>query len=136
MYSVQVKVNVECDRLASEVSKRAIVGDHQINTEDVIQPPYEGSKAVIKINSRWTTSNLKDHVLYVSHIPKIRTYYNTQFEWQEGTFDTVYWISVKRHRIKIRLHESHQTSKIMVGYYLQTNVGIYHLNKEVPRMQM
>ena len=111
---------MECNRQASEGSKLAITGDHQTVTEDVIQPPYEGSRAMIKINGKWITLNLKEHILYASHTPKVSKYYNKRFKWQDETFDTVYWTSIKRVRTKMQLHKSHQEIKIMCGW-LPTN---------------
>jgi hypothetical protein len=41
LLGVPAKVNVECDRLAPEVSKLAVSSNNQRGTQDVIQPVYE-----------------------------------------------------------------------------------------------
>ena len=64
---------------------------------------YKGSRAMLKVNGIWIMSNLREHLLHASHEPFVRSCYNTRFEWQEGTFDMVYWESVRKVRNKMWL---------------------------------
>ena len=91
----EAKVNVKCNKLASGVSNFAKEGNKSNRRDDVIQPLYEGSRAMLKVNGLWITSNLQEHVLHASHEPLVRSYYNRKFGWKEGTFDMVYWKSVR-----------------------------------------
>ena len=83
-------MNLKCDKLASGVSRLAREGNLCNSANVVLQPPYEGSQAMSKVNGMWITSNLKEHLLHANHKPTIERYYNRRFDWQEGTFNLVY----------------------------------------------
>ena len=47
---VEAKVNIKCNKLASGVSKLAKDDNQSTRAEDVIQPPYKGSRATSNVN--------------------------------------------------------------------------------------
>ena len=98
---VKAKGNIKYNKLESGVSKLTKDGDQCTRVDKVLQPPYEGSKAMLKMNGTWITSNLREHLLHTSHKPTVEKYYNKWFDWQEDIFDMVYWNSVRRVRSKM-----------------------------------
>ena len=78
--NIKAKVNVQCDELALGVLRLAKEGNLCNNANTAIQPPYEGPRAMLNVNGTWITSNLREHLLQVSHKPIIERYYNRRFD--------------------------------------------------------
>ena len=54
-------LNIACDALAGEVTEAAInAPEEQPSPEELMQMPYEGSCAVLKIGDTWVTANCRD----------------------------------------------------------------------------
>ena len=92
---MEAKVNIKYDELASGVSRLAKEGNQRDGANEVLQPPYKGSKAMLKVNGTLIISNLREHLLQASHKPTLEKYHKKRFDWQHGTFDKVYWKSIK-----------------------------------------
>ena len=66
---MKAKLNIKCDELASGVSRLAKEGNQCDRAPDVLQLPYEGVRAMLKVNGTWITSNLREHLLHARHTP-------------------------------------------------------------------
>ena len=71
---VKAKVNIKCDKLAPGVSRLAREGNQRKRANEVLQPPYKGSRAMLKVNGMWIRSNLKEHMLHARHKPLVKRY--------------------------------------------------------------
>ena len=84
--------------------------------QSVLHPPHPGSRAMLKIKEKWTTSGVKENIHRSHTTCKTRKYYNDRFKWRQGQFNKVSWDSVRRARKKIKGKRPTDTSKIMMGW--------------------
>jgi hypothetical protein len=61
--SIKARINVECDKLATETTKALMMLGPTPVLPEVVTLPYEGSKAMLRIGTSWITSGLEDHIL-------------------------------------------------------------------------
>lgn len=104
--------NIEADRLASETATLAL-RDYNDDLPPTLQPPYAGSRAMIRIGQTWITSKLPDHIHNARNARILRNYCLNKYKWSESTFDLVDWRNIGRARKKCSKTELVQTSKIM-----------------------
>jgi hypothetical protein len=113
--SLEIQVNTECDRLASGTTAAILEGGCAPPTV-VLQPPYEGSKAMFKIGRRWVTKNYKSTIYRAAKQDATREYCKERFRWSDATFNLVHWESVRSVRSQLKLSGKRQTCKLMHGW--------------------
>jgi hypothetical protein len=64
-------MNVACDEIAGNEARERL--EHpDLPLPPAIQPPYAGSKAMLKIGKVWITSNYDKHIHFASRVKQIR----------------------------------------------------------------
>lgn len=109
---LSVTANIEADRLASETATIAL-GTPNKDLPLTIQPPYAGSRAMLKIGSTWITSRMDAHIQEARSAKTLKTYCLNKYKWSDTTFDLVDWRNIGTARKKCSKTEIMQTSKIM-----------------------
>jgi hypothetical protein len=71
--SDKVQLNVACDCNAREAAEEFISNPTQA-LPLTLQPPYEGTKAMLRIGDVWIASNYDDHIHFASTAPKLKYY--------------------------------------------------------------
>ena len=117
--SLEAQVNVECDALATETSAAILAGGTSDGLPKVLQPPYPGSKAMLRIGDKWITSRFSSHIYKARRLPIMRQYCMEKYGMTDEVFDGVNWTSVGRVRrgyLKGRYSMFRQTSRYMHGW--------------------
>lgn len=107
------RLNIECDRLANETAIAIQQSDAPLPT---LQPPYPGSKALLRINGRWITSKEKLHIKDARHRSALWEYCKSKYNWTEETMRTILWAALKKARTAHTLSTTIRTSKVMHGW--------------------
>ncbi len=110
-HSLPVTLNIECDRLASQTTLTAL-GDCRTDLR-ALEPPYEGSRAMLRIGHRWITSHHASHILRARWTPSIIIYCKEKYGWDADTIHDISWHSIGRARKRCTPTQLMQTSKIM-----------------------
>jgi len=80
--SDEAKMNIACDELAGEATAWAIEHPGELPPPDeLMQMPYEGSKAVLRIGQTWITANEKRHLKAARQEPIIEKYIKKRHKW-------------------------------------------------------
>ena len=111
-------INIACDALAGETSASAIDNpDHLPPEEEIMQMPYPGSKAVLRIGKTWVTAKPRGHVNRARRGPPLRQYIQRRHGWSDEQYDTVYWSTIGEVRRKSTLSQQRFTCKLMHGLF-------------------
>ena len=108
------RLNILCDELAGAAAQEVIQGAYP-NLE-TRQPPYPGSKALLRIGDLWITSHVSRHVIKAYHSVTLLDYCKTKYKWTHVTCDSIFWEGVGRARNRGTQTQLMQTSKIMHGW--------------------
>jgi hypothetical protein len=109
--SLPVRLNIECNHIASSTSKIAL-GEHRHDLAS-FTPPYPGSKAMLWIGETWITSKLDFHVLRARWTLQVIDYCTTKYGWDHSTFNDIAWRPIGAARRRCTPTQLMQTSKIM-----------------------
>ncbi len=109
-----VRLNILCDELAGTAAQDVIQGTYP--TLETRQPPYPGSKALLRIGDLWITSHVSRHVIKAYHSTAILNYCKEKYKWSQATCDLIFWEGVGRARNRGTQTQLMQTSKIMHGW--------------------
>jgi 5-methylcytosine-specific restriction endonuclease McrA len=82
---------------------------------EILQMPYKGSKAVLRIGNKWITARLRSHVNRARRGPVIREYIQRRHNWSDEQYDNVYWRTIGEVRRKSTLSQQRFTCKLMHG---------------------
>jgi hypothetical protein len=114
--SLSAQINVECDELATETAKAVLAPGQQAVLPSTISLPYPGSRALLRIDKQWITTDLDRSILNAHWADETRTYCYNKYGWDRETFDTVDWDLIRVVRTKMGHTHRMQTSKIMHGW--------------------
>ena len=89
------QLNIECDRIANETAAAVRQRDTALPT---LQPPYPGSKALLRLNGIWITSHEKQYIQEACHRGKLWEYCKNKYDWSEETMKTILWTALKKAR--------------------------------------
>jgi hypothetical protein len=65
-------MNVACDEIAGEAARDCL--EHpKVPLPPVLQPPYVGSKAMLKIGKVWITSDYDKNIHFASRVKQIKS---------------------------------------------------------------
>eukprot|EP00956_Cyclotella_meneghiniana_P040136 scaffold187764_cov48-Cyclotella_meneghiniana.AAC.1 len=67
-------------------------------TYSTLQPPYEGSKVMIKIGNTWITSKYDEYIHKAKRGPILRSYCKDRHDWDDDTMDLINWQLIDRVR--------------------------------------
>ena len=115
-YPKNVQINIDCDHIASETTEIVAKSGVPADLPPLLQPPYPGSRAMLKIGKRWITSNFKRHLYDARRTPPVRIYLKEKYDWTDNIFDSIDWAAIGRCRRKLPLQRKRQTCKIMHGW--------------------
>ena len=67
-------MNIACNEFAGELTEAAVDGERgrkaeKADTPELLQPPYQGSKAMLKIKGKWVTSEMKEELYRARRTP-------------------------------------------------------------------
>ena len=127
-----MKINIACDQLASETTN--VVKSHGVPRDlpQLLNPPYKGSKAMLRIGRMWITSKYKAHLYEARRTPLVRKYMKEKYKWDDETFDSIDWPAIGRCRRKQTALKKMQTCKIMHGWLPITNKNFIHDTTQYP----
>ena len=111
--TLPARLNIECDRLANETASAVHGQEMPLPT---LQPPYPGTKALLRINGRWITSNEKQHISWATHRDNLWTYCREKYNWSEAVMETIMWSVLKKARTGRTLPSMIRTSKVLHGW--------------------
>ena len=111
--SIAARLNIECDRLANETATAVA---SQTTTLPTLQPPYPGSKAILRIGDTWITSNLKRCVTKAVHRGPLWQYCRRKYQWSEEVMTDILWKPLERARAGRTYHTRVKTSKMLHGW--------------------
>ena len=108
-------VNVACDTLANETAQHILTQDSPPE-HSILQPPYKGSRALLKITGSWITGKMEKHITHAAHRTRIRDYCSRKYNWSEQIMDSISWDTIRRARAQITPTEFMHTSKVLHGW--------------------
>ena len=113
----QVLINIACDKIATDTSKNGIInkGNHP-PLPPILQPPYEGSRAMLRINDTWITSHYKVELYRSRRTKPMEDYLKVKYNWTDEILNDIYWPSIKTVRHQLSQTKRMQTCKIMHGW--------------------
>lgn len=91
---VDIYIRCNCNQLASETTEIIAENGTPEGITPLLQPPYPGSRAMLKIGRRWITSNYKRHLYSARWAPPVRAYMKAKYEWSDEIFDSVDWPAI------------------------------------------
>ncbi len=108
------RLNILCDAIAGAGAQQVIQGTYP--SSETLQPPYPGSKALLRIGDLWITSHVSRHIVKAYHSATLLDYCRTKYKWTQATCDSIFWDGVRRARQRGTRTQLMQTSKIMHGW--------------------
>ena len=115
--SLEAKINIECDKIATETIDTAREGRPQHGLPQVLNLPYEGSRALLNIDGKWMTSHQSRYITMVKWGQKTKAYCCHRFQWDDQQFNSVLWNIVRSVRVNLlTATKQMKTSKIMHGW--------------------
>jgi hypothetical protein len=81
-------MNVACDEYAGEAAREHMECP-EAPAHDILQPPYEGSKAMLKIGDLWITSDYDNNIHFASTAPALRKYCRKRHKWDKKTMELI-----------------------------------------------
>ena len=114
--TLPVRLNVACDRLATETTATILRQGETPLLPPVIEPPYAGSKALLRIGKKWITTASESHIRHARWESSTREYCYKKYSWTRSTFKKVDWTTIGSTRRKMTPTQQMQTSKLMHGW--------------------
>ena len=85
-------MNIACDELAGEVTAAAIEAPEEMPPHnELLQMPYEGSTAVLRIGDKWITARSKATLYRARRGLIAREYIKQRHNWTDAQYDSVNW---------------------------------------------
>ena len=121
----EAQMNIICDEVAGETTKAMLEGGAPPDAI-VLEPPYEGSKAMLKAGGRWVTSRYKQETYWAHRLDPMKAYCREKYGMTDEIFNSIHWESVGSIRSRLSQTRFMQTAKIMHGW-----LPIGHMQKHV-----
>jgi hypothetical protein len=130
--SDEVLMNVACDEYA-DAAARDHIACPKAPQANIIQPPYKGSKAMLKIGELWITSDYDKYIHFASTARALRAYCRERHKWDNKTLDLVDWKTIERIRRNQKWAVFVRSMKVMHGWLpIMHNLGKYKEIKQCP----
>ena len=114
--TLAAKVNIECDKIATETLSAALTSGDRPSDPMVLKLPYEGSRALLQIQGIWITSKHSQNIRKAKWGAAFLSYCTNRHGWTAEIFRTVNWQVVRTVRAQLTATQFMQTSKIMHGW--------------------
>ena len=130
--SDKVLLNVACDSIAGEAAER-FVSDPTQALPPTLQPPYSGSKAMLRIGDIWVTSDYNKNIHFASTAPRLRDYCMRRHKWNTTTMGLIHWDAIKSNRKNMGRADQCRTMKVLHGWLpIMHNLGKYKRLTQCP----
>lgn len=118
-------MNVACDEYAGEAAREHMECP-EAPAHDILQPPYEGSKAMLKIGDLWITSDYDNNIHFASTAPALRKYCRKRHKWDNKTMELINWNMIDSIRKKQNWSDFVRSMKLLHGWLpIMHNLGKY-----------
>ena len=115
-FTDEAKLNIACDELAGATAAGAIANPESLPPPtELLQMPYEGSKAVLRIGKKWITSQEHRYLYAARREPHIRKYIMERHNWNEEQYNSVHWRVIGAVRRRSNTNLQRFTGKLMHG---------------------
>ena len=114
--SKEAKMNVACDKVASETTRLRLEQDEMPPLPELLCLPLPGQKAMLKVGSRYVTSKHKPTIYKARRTEPMRIYMRKKYGWTDEEIDSINELSIGRVRRRMTHTRQRQTSKIMHGW--------------------
>ena len=84
----EAMMNIACDDIATETTAVALRGEEPYS-DKVMELPYEGSRAMLRIKQIWITSKYKEEIYKAQRTGPMRIYCAERHGWTDAVFDIV-----------------------------------------------
>ena len=84
-----VDINIACDELAGETTA-AILEGGSAPDDSIIQPPYAGSKCMLRLGGIWITTNLKSEIYKACRTQPMIEFCHDKYKWSSDTFHSIH----------------------------------------------
>ena len=115
-HSLEARVNIACDRLATETSDACLACNDFDHMPPSLEPHYVGSLCCFKIGSRWITSNVHGKILLAQQTRSTWEYCKNKYGWDQLTMGSIHWEAMQKARKGITKTKFMLTSKLMHGW--------------------
>ena len=105
-------MNIACDNITTETTAAALRGEEPYS-DTVMELPYVGSWAMLRIKQTWISSKYKAEIYKARRTGPMRIYCAKRHGWTDAVFDMVSWDTVGRVQLKLTHTKQMQTCKIM-----------------------
>ena len=110
-------MNIKCDHIANETVEAVLAANGHFPAWPILEPPYKkGSKAMLRINDVWITSNMPKHIYWAQCMQTILQYCLKWHKWREKDFHDVHWNSIESVCRLLPFKEQIRTCKILHGW--------------------
>jgi hypothetical protein len=121
--SDEALMNMACDDYAGEAAREHMECP-KAPPPNVLQPPYEGSKAMLKIGDLWITSDFDRNIHFASTAKDLRSYCRTRHKWSKKVFNLVDWKMIDSVRRTYKWHDFVRSMKLLHGWLpIMHNLG-------------
>jgi hypothetical protein len=114
--SLPARINVECNTLATETAQAVLTPGPPTVLPPVLSLPYPGSKALLRIDKCWVTTDIDQGILRAHWSTKAQSYCCKKYGWSGETFNIVDWDLIRAAHTKLGHTQRMQTSKILHGW--------------------
>ena len=108
----EAMMNIICDKLAGATTRAALEGGGA-QVRALLDLPYVGSPAMLKIRSRWVTSHYSGELYKDPRSGPMRECCKQKYNWTDEVFDSIHWALVGNVRQKLSTTMRTKTCKIM-----------------------
>ncbi|EED89738.1 predicted protein [Thalassiosira pseudonana CCMP1335] len=102
--SDEAQLNIACDEYVGD-TVAAWSQNRDQPMPQVLEPPYEGSKALLRIGKLWITSDYSKHLHFARRAPFARRYCMRRHKWDGETMSKVDWDAIESHRKTMAFHQ-------------------------------
>ena len=85
----EAKMNIVCDKLAGAITRAALEGGGA-QGRALLDLPYAGSQAMLKIQNKWITSRYADELYKSCRTGAMREYCKQKYNWTDEIFDLIH----------------------------------------------
>jgi hypothetical protein len=95
--SDEVLMNVACDEYSDQAAREHMECP-EVPSADILQPPYKGSRAMLKIGELWITLEYDKHIQFARTARPLQAYCRRGHGWDAKTFTLIDWKMIERIR--------------------------------------
>ena len=130
--SDEALMNVACDEYADQAAREHMECP-EAPPDDILQPPYKGSKAMLKIGELWITSEYDKYIQFARTARPLQAYCRRRHGWSDKTFKLIDWKMIERIRRNQKWAVFVRSMKVMHGWLpIMHNLGKYKSIKQCP----